>query len=89
MCGELGNEDTARSVKSISDADLVKRAVRNAVNHDRVPRPRWHVISRSFGLGSTFASELCVIHEIDPDEYMPAIVCEACRESAGRFGGND
>lgn len=42
--------------------------------------PRWVAIKDTFGLGSTFASELCRLAGLDPDEYIDGPVCERCAE---------
>ena len=68
------------SVADIMDVDLVRRAVMN-VRPERPGRwPRWSAVSESFGLGSTFATQLCKRFALDPDELLDGPVCEHCAE---------
>jgi len=57
-----------RTVHEIPDADLLRRVVHNIVTK----RPRrqefaWAAVSDAFGLGSTFAAQLCRRFGLDPD----------------------
>ncbi len=59
---------TDRTVHDIPDADLLRRVVRNIVTK----RPRrqefaWAAVAEAFGLGSTFAAQLCRRFGLDPD----------------------
>lgn len=56
----------ANSVADIPDEDLIKRAVRNA--RAKAGRPKWTAVADAFGLGSTYAAQLCRRFAIDPDE---------------------
>jgi hypothetical protein len=56
------------TVFSISDADLIKRAVKSARPRNRYEAPRWAAVMDAFGLGSTFAWQLCERFGLDPDE---------------------
>lgn len=58
------------SVNEIPDAELLRRAVRNARGSYR--QIRWAVISGTFCLGSTFSAELCRRYGVDPHEMVPA-----------------
>lgn len=57
-----------RTVASISDADLVERAVRNSHYNRRRKQARWISVMDAFGLGSTFAHQLCGRFGLNPDE---------------------
>lgn len=52
-----------------TDADLVKRAVKNAGNIGG-RRLRWAAVALNFGLGSTSAAALCRACGLDPDERV-------------------
>lgn len=55
----------------ISDAVLLERAVRSArVNRGRGYHARWAGVMDAFGLGSTYARDLCRRFDIDPDEKV-------------------
>jgi len=57
-----------QSVDDIPDRDLVERAVRNA--HRATGRrriPRWSAVAETFGLGSTYSTQLCRRYGLDPD----------------------
>ena len=61
-----------RSVADIPDAELLGRVVRSLVT----PRPRraelaWSEVHRAFGLGSTYAAQLCRRFGFDPDTGEP------------------
>lgn len=59
------------SVKDYPPEQLVARAVRNArPRQDRYPEQRWICVQAAFGLGSTYAKELCRLHGLDPDEIL-------------------
>lgn len=58
-------------VSSIPDADLLERAVRSARSlHIPGKTPRWRCVMDVFGLGSTYAWQLCVRFGLDPDEKV-------------------
>lgn len=67
-------------VREISDAELVRRAVRNARPHRRGKSPRWVAVMDTFALGSTYAGELCQIHELDPEEIVRGPNCDSARD---------
>lgn len=72
-CAEC--ERRARAVSSIADNDLLERAVRNAKSLEPVLEPvfpvqRWIAVKRMFGLGSTYAVQLCRRFGLDPDEMV-------------------
>jgi hypothetical protein len=57
----------------LTDAKLLERAVRNARDPaSRGYRPRWVCVMAAFGLGSTFAAELCRRFDLDPGEQVRA-----------------
>lgn len=69
-------------VSDISDEDLVRRAVRNARPREvGIEVPRWSAIGETFGLGSTYATELCRRFGLDPHEQLTGPVCVVCVES--------
>lgn len=68
------------TVRSIPNDVLVRRAVRSALPRSFGEVPRWSAVADAFGLGSTFATELCRIHGIDPHEKMRRTACETCHE---------
>lgn len=54
-----------------SDEALLKRAV-IACGHPspRARNPRWIAVMKTFGLGSTYAQQLCIRFGLDPDEKV-------------------
>ena len=60
------------TVADVSDDELLRRAVKGArsVKARRVKYPRWMAIMEVFGLGSTYAQQLCVRFDLDPDEEL-------------------
>lgn len=59
--------DDERTVHDIPDADLVRRAVRNAWPKKRGKVPRWSAVADTFALGSTYSIQLCRRFDVDPD----------------------
>ena len=56
-------------VSSIPDDELLRRAVRHAVRQRRTSREfAWAAVSRTFALGSTYATQLCWRFGINPDD---------------------
>jgi hypothetical protein len=53
------------SVRDIADSDLVCRALHNLKPTRNFPL--WVRVMDAFGLGSTYAFQLCRIHGFDPD----------------------
>lgn len=53
----------------IPDERLVERAVRNA--HPKRGIPKWSAVAKAFGLGSTYACELCARFGLDPHAVRP------------------
>jgi hypothetical protein len=52
-----------------TDAALLERAVRNV--RPRQPRsPRWAAVAGAFGLGSSYAAQLCERFGLDPDDQL-------------------
>jgi hypothetical protein len=61
------------SVRDIGLDTLVRRAVRSARCREYrrgTEHPRWVAVMDAFGLGSTYARELCVLCDVDPDETV-------------------
>lgn len=58
------------SVNDIGDDLLLRRAVRSGRRVKTGGEPRWVRITRLFGLGSTYAQQLCRRFEVDPDERV-------------------
>jgi hypothetical protein len=54
----------------IPDADLVKRAVRNAGRLVTPKRVRWAAVLDVFGTGSTWSMDLCRRFGLDPHERV-------------------
>ena len=54
----------------LSAEKLVERAVRNATPRLNGKFPRWAVVVDTFGLGSTYAHDLCREYGLDPDEII-------------------
>lgn len=67
----------------LSAEELVTRAVRNA--HGLTCGPRWGAVTGAFGLGSTYAIELCKATGFDPHEPVIGTEC-GCQDciNAGR-----
>jgi len=57
------------TVSSIPDEELLRRAVTNA-RKGRGYQPRWVAVMEAFGLGGTYAWQLCVRFGLDPDERV-------------------
>ena len=58
-------------VNDISNNELVGRAIRSARRrHGRVKQPLWASVVDMFGLGSTYAKQLCQRYGLDPDEHV-------------------
>ena len=64
--------ESKMSVTNYTDRELVARAVRGARPRKAGRSPRWVAVKDTFGLGSTYAHELCRLHGLDPDEELPA-----------------
>lgn len=58
------------SVSDIGLATLVSRAVRSARSRRGTKHPRWVAVMDTFGLGRTYANELCALCGVDPDEEV-------------------
>lgn len=60
------------SIRDVPDSELLKRAVKSCrPNANKgVKHPRWVAVMQTFGLGSTYAAELCLRFELDPDEMV-------------------
>lgn len=52
-----------------SDHELVERAIANARQRAPKQAQNWLVVSRVFGLGSTYSCSLCRRFDIDPEGY--------------------
>lgn len=58
------------SVNDIGDETLLRRAVRSGRRAKTGGEPRWVRVMRLFGLGSTYARQLCRRFDVDPDERV-------------------
>tara|TARA_R110000803_G_scaffold51177_1_gene105932 strand:+ start:1293 stop:1478 length:186 start_codon:yes stop_codon:yes gene_type:complete len=56
-------------VSDIDDETLLRRAVENARPRQR-RSPRWVVVMDLFGLGSTYAHQLCARFDLNPDDEV-------------------
>ena len=64
---------STNTVADISDAELLRRAVRAARDRDHrkgYKHPRWVAVMDAFSLGSTFARQLCRRLDLNPDEMV-------------------
>lgn len=69
---DLAREHTG-TVADISDDELLRQAVRNARSRrTRGWHERWIAVMDAFGLGSTYAWQLCRRFDLDPDEKVRA-----------------
>lgn len=60
-----------QSVNDIPDADLLCRAVRSSKPRRGSRKAvRWSVVADRFGLGSTYAAQLCRRFGVDPNEMV-------------------
>lgn len=66
------------TVASISAEALVKRAVMNAKPKTCGDSPRWVAVMDTFALGSTYATQLCRAHGLDPEAMVSGPKCVAC-----------
>lgn len=63
--------NTEQTVASIPDEELLRRAVTSArATRTRGYHPRWTGVMDAFGLGSTYAFQLCRRFGLDPDERV-------------------
>lgn len=65
-------------VSDYTHEQLVERAVRNAKPRTAGTSPRWVAVGDTFGIGSTYAHELCRLHGLDPCEEVSGARCIAC-----------
>ena len=68
MWSEVMTEHAEHTVSSISDDELLRRAVWNA-RGSRIGY-RWVAVMEMFALGSTFSSQLCLRFGLEPDEIV-------------------
>lgn len=59
-----------RDVSSISDEELLRRAVKGLTRRYKSVPQRWVAVMHAFALGSTFSQQLCVRFGLDPDEPL-------------------
>ena len=52
-----------------SERELIQRAIRNAKPF-ACPEPRWVMVKRVFGTGSTVSSQICEKYGFDPDKEV-------------------
>jgi hypothetical protein len=65
-------------VTDYTEKDLVERAIMNAHPRECGESERWVAVMDTFGLGSTYARELCVLHGLNPDDKVSGARCLAC-----------
>lgn len=54
-----------------SDEELIRRAIASSGRPSpKAATPRWKAVMMTFGLGSTFAWQLCSRFGFDPDEMV-------------------
>jgi hypothetical protein len=60
------------TIADVPDGELLRRAVLSARAANRlcVTVPRWRAVMHVFGLGSTYADQLCRRFNLDPDEMV-------------------
>ncbi len=64
---------TKGTVYDIPDDELLRRAVRHAVDPNcrkGQKHPRWQACMANFLLGSTYSKQLCLRFYLDPDEMV-------------------
>lgn len=71
-CSRMKPAALTGTVADIADDVLLMRAVRSARSdqHGRGKHPRWVAVAEKFGLGSTYAHQLCRRFRLDPDEQV-------------------
>lgn len=79
MCTALGKTVKKGDVSDIPDSELVERAVRNARHGREEGHVLWSYVTDAFGLGSTYAAQLCRRFGLDP-EHRTALSTEGGRE---------
>jgi len=57
-----------KTVHDIADEDLLRRAMMNIRPRRRTVR--WVTVMETFGLGSTYAKQLCERFDYDPEEKL-------------------
>lgn len=62
--------DRTRTVASIPDEELLRRAVKNARPHQGRKAPLWSAVMDTFLLGSTFAHQLCLRFGEEPERTV-------------------
>lgn len=82
----VAEQSSPRGVREIGPEALVRRALMNARPRGQADRPLWGCVTNAFGLGSTYAEELCRNFGFDPDATVRADRCEACAELAESEG---
>lgn len=65
-------------IREITDEQLVKRAMMNARPHSNGEAQRWVAVMDTFGLGSTYAWELCQAHNLNPEDKVSGGHCDSC-----------
>ena len=66
-------------LRELTAESLVERAVRNAMPRELGGTEiRWSVVGDAFGLGSTYATELCRKFGLDPNDQLRCPVCSTC-----------
>ena len=60
----------AQLAPSISDEELLRRAMTSARGPRGLPVERWVAVKYTFAVGSTFARQLCLRFDLNPDEKV-------------------
>jgi hypothetical protein len=58
--------------------ELLRHAVRIALNETNCMQPRWERLMRIFGIGRNYANELCHAFDLDPDAFINGRRCDGC-----------
>lgn len=58
-----------RSVEDYAPASLIRRAINNA-SSGRPQAEQWVHVMTAFGLGSTYAAQLCRLYDFDPEAVV-------------------
>ena len=81
--GRITTQAQTGTVADIHDTSLVERAVRNAKPDGLGDAERWVAVRDSFGLGSTYAMQLCGRFNLNPHDQVRGVHCSECDEMYG------
>lgn len=68
--GDNETVEPLHHVSSITDDELLRRAVTSARGKTSQPMPRWVAVMNAFQLGSLFSRQLCIRFGLNPDEQV-------------------